>query len=280
MTEIPHRSYSQLSALKYCGEQYRLTRVVHAPEVPAWYLVGGKAVHSAIEEINLRYWGEPDAQWDDAALRTQWLVHWEDAKNETLLETDVPASEWRTGGRKTKANPNAEDGDWWQTNGLSMVRGWIDFLQKYRFTIATLNGLPAIEINVSGEFGEVPVKAYLDVLFDLGGELMLVDIKTGSRVPESTEQLGLYATLVEQRTGIRPALGSFYMARGAEFVPPSSLDQWSTKHFEREFSKADRIITEGLFLAKVGTHCRGCGVARFCAAYGGADAALYEEMDQ
>lgn len=46
-------SYSQFSTWLDCGEKYRLTRVVQVSEDPAWFLVGGKAVHTATEAIDL-----------------------------------------------------------------------------------------------------------------------------------------------------------------------------------------------------------------------------------
>ena len=48
--EVPaHISYSQLSTWLDCGWKYYLTRVEKVQEIPAWYLVGGSAVHAATE---------------------------------------------------------------------------------------------------------------------------------------------------------------------------------------------------------------------------------------
>lgn len=45
-------SYSQFSTWLDCGEKYRLTRVVQVEEDPAWFLIGGRAVHVATETID------------------------------------------------------------------------------------------------------------------------------------------------------------------------------------------------------------------------------------
>jgi len=52
-SKIPgYLSYSQFTTLIQCGEKYRLTRIEHIEEDPAWYFAGGTAVHSASEAID------------------------------------------------------------------------------------------------------------------------------------------------------------------------------------------------------------------------------------
>lgn len=51
--ELPsYVSYSGLSTWLQCGYQYFLTRMVNVDEVPAWYLIGGNAVHKATEDYD------------------------------------------------------------------------------------------------------------------------------------------------------------------------------------------------------------------------------------
>lgn len=45
----PHLSYSSLSEWLKCGKLYQLSRVLGLPERPAWWNLGGRAVHSATE---------------------------------------------------------------------------------------------------------------------------------------------------------------------------------------------------------------------------------------
>lgn len=49
MSDLIRLSYSGYSTLLECGEKFRLTRVEQIEEAPAWYLIGGSAVHSATE---------------------------------------------------------------------------------------------------------------------------------------------------------------------------------------------------------------------------------------
>lgn len=54
--EIPdHVSYSSLSTYLDCGWMYILTRAVKVPEKPAWWFIGGNAVHEATEKLDLEF---------------------------------------------------------------------------------------------------------------------------------------------------------------------------------------------------------------------------------
>lgn len=51
--ELPsHISYSALTTWIDCGWKYYLTRMAKVDETPAWYLVGGNAVHEATEQYD------------------------------------------------------------------------------------------------------------------------------------------------------------------------------------------------------------------------------------
>lgn len=47
-----HLSNSQLGDYVRCQKSYYLKRIAFVPQVPAMWLVGGSAVHAAIEAIN------------------------------------------------------------------------------------------------------------------------------------------------------------------------------------------------------------------------------------
>lgn len=56
MNKPDYISYSQYETYLACGEKYRLTRIEQVPEQPAWYLVGGSAVHEATEAYDKARW--------------------------------------------------------------------------------------------------------------------------------------------------------------------------------------------------------------------------------
>lgn len=53
-----HVSYSQFNEFVYCGEKFRLTRLVGVKEDPAYWFFGGTAVHVATEAIDHALWKE------------------------------------------------------------------------------------------------------------------------------------------------------------------------------------------------------------------------------
>jgi hypothetical protein len=49
---MAHISYSQVNEYTNCSERYRLTRIVGVNEDPAYWFIGGSAVHSATEAVD------------------------------------------------------------------------------------------------------------------------------------------------------------------------------------------------------------------------------------
>lgn len=49
----PARSYSQQHTWLECPRRYQLEKVVRVPRKPGWWLPGGTAVHSTIEQYLL-----------------------------------------------------------------------------------------------------------------------------------------------------------------------------------------------------------------------------------
>lgn len=49
-------SYSQFTSYLQCGKAYQLRRLFDVPEVPAWYLAGGSAVHAVTEAYDKALW--------------------------------------------------------------------------------------------------------------------------------------------------------------------------------------------------------------------------------
>lgn len=49
---IGYISYSQFTTWLQCGEKWRLTKILKVEEDPAWWLIGGTAVHVATEAID------------------------------------------------------------------------------------------------------------------------------------------------------------------------------------------------------------------------------------
>ena len=278
-----HRSYSQLTSWTSCGKQYELTRIHHAPERPSWWLIGGKAFHAAIEFLN--YAGELPDPDDDGIVdfyQDLWEFFWD--REMTAAEDPLyPVDMYRAGGKMTKDKPNKEDGAWWCSVGPQMLldySAWLLDMEKQGWRIAVLpDGTMGIETEFNVTFGDVPVKMFADLILRKGDDWLIVDAKTGQK-PQATGQLGLYACGMEMAYGIRPGWGGYYMARSGELTPPVDLSRFTVGMFGKQFADLDRGIRAEIFLPKVSGMCNSCGVNRFCAAYGGDQADLYDPLAQ
>lgn len=262
-----HRSYSQFSSYLHCPEQYRLTRVAGYEEAPAVYLIGGSAVHETTE------WADRQSDTPSETEVLEQYRHNFDAQIAEATEIEQDTSKWRTAGRKTKDKPNGEDLDWWLTNGGEMSVAWTTWrIANPHLIIDTLpNGDPAIEVAMMMMFGEVPVKAGIDrVMVDTStGERVIVDLKTGSREPDSKIQLAIYRYGMRQLFDRDIEWGSYWMARKGEWTSPHNLRIFTPDKLTRWLTTFDRAVREEIFIPKVSSMCKSCGVAQYCAAVGG-----------
>lgn len=264
-TPPPHVSFSQIDNWSKCGEAFRLEKVERVPSKPAWWFPGGSAVHTATEWYDKGQAGDRDA----AEL---WADAFKLEVDKVAAGTDVPQEKWRAGGRASKDYPNKNDGAWWNDHGPAMVQGWIDFRNT------TAWKLLEVEVEVNGTLGGAPVKAYIDRVFATPeGELAVVDLKAGSRAPESTYQLGWYADQYEQIFGQRPSVGAFWMARQNKMTEPESLHNWTRARLDRWVGKFMVAREHEIYIPKVSSSCRTCGVNDYCAAVGGSKAHEVEE---
>ena len=169
---------------------------------------------------------------------------------------------------------------WWLKEGPVMVQRWLDWRDKNGWTIWDVNGEPAIELSFLITLpGDIVVKGFIDRLFVTPvGELVVVDLKSG-RSPETPEQLGLYATAIEMLYGVRPTWGYFWDAQKGEHSQPHLLDLYTADYLAGVYEEAIAGINAGAWLAKPANNCRAwCGVARFCAAVGGSEAADHDPL--
>lgn len=274
----PHMSYSQLSSMLKCGEQYRLEKVCHVPSRPSWAGVGGSAVHTATEVHDYATFGlrHPDPRVTLDPM--DWEAHFETAIAEEEERSGFPRSEFRASGRASKANPNKEDFGWWMENGPQMVQRWVTWRQIAPWEIWMVDdNTPAIELEVNANYGsaESPtlVQARIDrVMVHTGdGTLAVVDIKSGSRTPEGTLQLGQYAESIRRcDVGPRPQYGFYWMARTGISTEPVDIDRWTAEFFDYAYKgAAERKKRGDMYLPVVSNLCASCGVRDFCRYVGG-----------
>lgn len=172
----------------------------------------------------------------------------------------------RVGGRATKANPNKEDVNFWQATGPQWVQAYIDWRKAnpdWKLW-KTPQGAPAIELAMLPDFAGVPVKMILDRVFEVNGELVIVDLKTSQQTPTNTLQLGFYKVGMLKTFGIDVKWGTYWMARQHGVSPLVSLEKYTEDKLEYLVSGFDKARKAGIFLPNTNNCQYKCGLTDFC----------------
>jgi hypothetical protein len=267
---IEHLSHSTVNDFKECGEKVRLRKVEKVPSAPSWSLVGGSLVHTVTEALDiagLRH-SEARSKADAFTKETFDAVH-----RSRGGVSGFSRDQWRASGRASKDWPDKENYDWWLENGPGMVRNWRRFIQGPHYQIAIMNDVPAIEIGFDVEIGGVKVVGYIDRVLEhvQTKELVVVDLKSGTRDPMSTDQLGLYRVGLDKAFDGKytPKWGTYFMVRKGATTLHFDLTKYSDGRLEYEYAAAWAAMQAGLFLPKIGPLCSSCGVRDYCRAVDG-----------
>lgn len=269
-----HRSVSQFTSFAECGVRYALSDL----EPPAWWNVGGTALHYACETINLSAYGGKYQYSTDHAVETLWTNCLNRSVSEAITENPtVGPDRWRA------AKKGSEGYDWWRVHGLDMVRRWIarlTWLYDQGWTIATVDGRPAIELDCPMRIGETRVENIIDlVMTRQDGTYLIIDAKSGAKAPDSTHQLGQYAHALETvAPGVdgQPThriVGAYWLAR-VDMLSPVDVTKTDTPVDLRDlhpWSEIEYLIrtmdvaeSQGLYLPNRTAWCGACGVAGLC----------------
>jgi len=269
MPKPEHSSASQLTSWLHCQKSYQLKRILDAPSIPSVWLVAGVALHDVFHVINLNHAAgeqQPDVRElfvdtiDSLALKTQ-------------EETATPVSEWRCAGKATKEKPDRENLTWWRIEGGKQAVMYLNWLRSSGWTLHKEANNVLAEFETTAEFGGLTVKGFLDAVFvDDQGLLRLVDFKSGTRVPSSKTQLGLYAAALGRTLNMDIRYGSYYMTRKGEMTDAYDISRYGTEYFDRIFSKLKIAMDNDIFIPNPGEACFLCDVSSYCYANGGATA--------
>jgi putative RecB family exonuclease len=202
------------------------------------------------------------------------------AVQEEQEDCGFPTDDWYSAGRGT-----GEDEAWWLANGGQLAQNFITWYEARPDVSVWIapDGRPAIELDLTVNFGRVPVKMFIDLVleFQTSGPsaLVVTDLKSGSRQPDDSRQLAIYANAIEQAYGIRPRYGAFFMNRGGKnkdtfFNTPfeTTGPKFDFGYLSREFAMFDMGAEARVFPANPGENCRRCGVNYACLEAGGSEA--------
>ena len=196
--------------------------------------------------------------WDDAwteEVNNIKQVHGEDFQLETLRQSV----------RTTKANPDGENAKWWYENGLKFVESWVQWREGSGWKIwTTPQGKPAIELKLEIVVGGVYMLGAVDRVFVTpDGELVILDLKTGMRTPQSDLQLSIYASMMERAIGVRPSYGAYWMARQGTTTPPISLEALSLQKLDELVAMFQKARENNIYLPNFDT-CKMCSYQEHC----------------
>lgn len=171
----------------------------------------------------------------------------------------------RVGGRTSKAFPNRENIDFWQQTGPEWVQSYIDWRKaNHNWKIwHTPEGAPAVELGLTPVFANVPVKMVLDRVFEVDGELVVVDLKTSQQTPTSTLQLGFYKLGLKQVLGVDIKYGAYWMARQEGTSAMVDLSDYTEEKLEYLVASFDKARKAGIFIPNT-NNCNRCGLTEHC----------------
>lgn len=188
-----------------------------------------------------------------------WAKAWRKETEGLNLETA------RRAGRATKENPNKEDGNWWNINGSVWVDNYIKWRQNnpdWKIW-TTPQGTRAIELELNPVIAGVPVKMFIDRIFEVNGQLVIVDLKTSRARPTSDLQLGFYKVGVEQMIGVPVNLGNYWMSRESGTGEMIDLSRYTLDTLEYFVDGFDKARKAGIFLPNLQS-CSFCGLKEHC----------------
>lgn len=271
---MSHVSHSQLTSWLRCGKAYELSRLKHAPRVPAVWTASGVALHEVIDLIN-----KASISGDSLDVKATWTQVYGDTLERVESETGVPREHWKRAGRVSKDKPNKEDAVWWGIDGYRQLLAYQAWLHTSGYRPYVHDGVVLSEFETSTAFGNVQVKGFLDAVMQApDGTLIVMDAKSGTRVPSSVTQLGLYATALRMTLGLDITQGAFMMTRKGELTDWYDLSKYTEQFFTPLFTGLKKAIDMEVFLPNPGDACFTCDVATSCYANGGVDAWRFDNL--
>lgn len=270
--EIRHVSYSTLDQWFKCPKAVELAKIQRAPRLPAWWFAGGSAVHAATEEYD-RWTLRDPVNRPRFRIVDEFMAAFD--REVTDMQTNEPDTRlWRAAGPKDA--PEAYDR--WAANGPVLVGNYIKWRRTVDYVIWEASDAVGIEIDLSftPPGCDKELKAYADRIFWHPGleQLHIIDLKTGTRGPNSPLQFGVYRAGLEALHGVVATTGTAFMNREGKTGKAFDLSLYDPRYIGILFGNLSRAIDARVFPAHKGSACRMCDVSASCYADGGALAEL------
>lgn len=281
--KMEHVSYSTFYSWFECPKKVQLAKIQKAPAVPAWWFAGGSAVHAATEEYDL--WTLMDPLTRPTFKLVDEFERAFDAEVMDIESRHPDRTTWRAAGKKDDPETYAK----WMKLGPVLVGNYIRWRMASPDYVLweTPDGKPAVELEVSWpgfvspEPYRLPVKAYLDRVFKdtSNGDLVIVDIKTGTRKPDSPLQFGTYNAGLKLTYDVSARWGMAFMNRDGKLSTPFDMATYTPEYVSKQYSRMSMAVRYDIFPPHVHGGCFRCDVATSCYAYGGDLSNLYDPDD-
>lgn len=279
--EIQHVSYSTLDQWFTCPHRVELAKIQKAPQTPAWWFAGGSAVHTATEEYDCWTLLDPVTRPRFSivgSFRNAFEAEYQEIKAKEPDET-----KWRSAGPKDAP----ETYERWMKNGPLFVGNYIKWRQATEYQVwgsEGSHGCPEGEIGIEIDLSFTPstcdreIKAYADRIFWHPGleQIHIIDLKTGTRGPNSPLQFGTYAAGLMARFDVKAATGMAFMNREGKPGKAFDLAKYTPEYIGRLYGALSRAVDARVFPAHKGSACRMCDVGSSCYANDGELAELYD----
>lgn len=267
----PNLSYSQKSALAECGGRYFLEKVVRVPSQPGWANVGGTAAHSTTEELDRRLY-EGGEMIDDLPTITEIFTSFFAQETETKERiSGFSRNQFRASGRASKEWPEKENAAWWLSKGPSMCASWVNWRNLSGMDVAWLpDSSLGIEVECRSTLGDLPeIVAYIDRVMANGDDLVILDLKFGSRMPTDSGQLDTYRALLSDSVGLDARWGVYWNGRTGSSTPAFDLSVVPLEKTLYDYRMASEQRLRGDFRYKPSNMCVACSVNSYCPTFGG-----------
>jgi hypothetical protein len=287
----PHLSHSYVESLSKCGLSALLSDASKAghlgPRRPSWSLIGGNALHAAIEAIERVSISIGGADPATAAQTPNWEEFWEEAL--TLQVSEISASLIGTPYANPStwhvANKGLENYDWWRVQGLDMVKKYLtvhDTAWRSRHTLLQVPALPSdtrvpvleLPFTVNAGSSAITMEGRIDVAWLSTTDeyptaaLEVVDIKAGKSLPVDHFQLVEYGDVLRKHLPSNfglPIVGRYYRARLGTYTPPIPLPAKAGQdEIDYRYQAAQRAMKHAVFAPHVDNMCSSCGSVDFC----------------
>jgi len=252
-----HASHSSINSYLRCGKAFELEKIKNYPTMPAWWLIGGSAVHKVTEAIDT---GDVWADTENMAIECLDMEY----EKAALIEPDD--TKWLAAG---------------YGRNQQRYEHWVDKVQDYALQWEAKHlQWDWVELDVSTVLPSgLEIKGYIDrarVDQRITG-FEIVDLKSGSTRPDSDQQLGIYKVLFDVWLNTHGTQYTRTFGRGSS----SDITAWNYMFKDDEFYLVETIkwnlhtvdkmaqqwysgVNDKVFLPVRGKNCERCSVADAC----------------